>query len=124
KRGIWKFLTRTLFSHSKQVVVLSEVEKESLERFHGFSGAIILSNSIAAKDYFYAERAFAGEKPTFLFLGRLHESKGLEDIERAFVKMKNQRIAFRFILCGTGPLEQYCRNNFQGLLGEDFEFRG
>lgn len=124
KNRIWRFFVTVLFSHSRQVIVLSDLERDALIDLHGFADAVVLANSITVKDYTNENRTFSAEKPTFLFLGRLHESKGLDDILQAFIKMKEMQIAFRFIMCGTGPLEHYCKSNFQELLGTDFEFRG
>jgi len=123
-KKLWQYLSSVLFKHSRQVLVLSELEKEALTQFHGFDSSIVLSNSIAVEKYMYEERSTFNAKAVFLFLGRLHESKGLKDIYEAFVQLKSKSLKFRFILCGSGPLEQYCVESFEKLLGEEFDFRG
>ncbi len=123
-KKIWRFLSRILFKHSRQVLVLSEIEREALSKFHFFDSAIVLSNSIAVSDYLYATRPTKHDHPTLLFLGRLHESKGLDDIYEAFCLLKKQSLSFRFVLCGSGPLMESAKDKFGKLLGSDFDFRG
>ncbi|WP_066754518.1 glycosyltransferase [Sphingobacterium populi] len=123
-KKIWRFLSSALFKHSRQVLVLSELEQAALLSFHNFGGAIVLSNSIAVSDYLYNLRQPINEPPVFLFLGRLHESKGLDDIYDAFCVLKQQLLSFRFVLCGSGPLMESVKSKFEKLLGSDFDFRG
>lgn len=120
---IFKKLAQSLFKHSKQVVVLSELEKEALQKHYQFSKAIVLYNSIDASYYANAQKYLPEVKPTLLFLGRIHESKGVDDLIEAFRLLK-QKIDFRFLLCGAGPLKDHFISVCNEILGSDFEYRG
>ncbi len=118
----YRFLAQQLFKHSKIVVVLSELEKEALAKQYQYDGAKILMNSVDSKLY-SSLRKEKEDKPTLLFLGRIHESKGVEDIIEAFRILKAE-IDFRFILCGQGPLRELVISKCAEILGEDFDYRG
>lgn len=117
-------LSRSLFNHSRQVVVLSEIEKQSLADNYGYAGSYVLENSVNI-----TEEDESGEKkintinPVFLFLGRIHESKGIEEIVDALKILRKER-RFKFILCGNGPLREQIIDACKSFLGEDFEYAG
>ena len=122
KNPFYNALAKSLFSNSKKVVVLSLIEKQALSEFYQFSSAIVLNNSIDIIPYIKCTRRLS-EKPTLLFLGRIHESKGVDDIIIALEKLRGE-IDFRFILCGTGPLEKHFVSSCNRILLNDFEFKG
>ncbi len=118
------YLSRKIFKHSKVVVVLSELEKEALTVKYGYAASLVLMNSVDVSQFDSIKKT--GEitvKPTILFLGRIHESKGVHDIIDAF-RILNKEINFRFILCGDGPLREMFVEECSAILGSDFEYRG
>ena len=116
-------LSQSLFNHSKRVLVLSEIEKQVLAEDYGFAEAVILHNSVNVAEYENKGKKINTQMPVFLFLGRIHESKGIEDIVLAFEKLRKQR-AFKFILCGNGPLRDEMISACENILGKDFEYAG
>ena len=120
---VFKKLAQSLFRHSRQVVVLSVLEKEALQKHYQFSEAIVLYNCIDASYYAIAKNELAKTKPTLLFLGRIHESKGVYDMIEAFRLLK-RKIDFRFLLCGAGPLKDHFISKCNKILGSDFEYHG
>ncbi|PJJ84053.1 glycosyltransferase family 4 protein [Mucilaginibacter auburnensis] len=112
-----------VFKHSRKVVVLSDLEKETLGSLYNYYNANVLYNSINTKALKTENRRYDAGNPKFLFLGRIHESKGIEDIYHTFEKI-NDSVNFKFILCGTGPLESVMVPKFKALLGDKFEFKG
>lgn len=116
-------LAKSLFRHSKEVVVLSELEKDAISNFYQFHSVKILYNSINTASYKSGSKQLPDVKPTLLFLGRIHESKGVEDIIEAFRLLKEQ-LNFRFLLCGAGPLKEPFVSVCEQLLGDDFEYLG
>lgn len=120
---LYKRLAISLFKHCKKIVVLSEIEKEALDRHFHFKTAQILHNSIDVEYYRNNEKELPQFKPTILFLGRIHESKGIGDINEAFRLLKT-KIDFRFILCGAGPMTNQFVLECKKMLGNNFEFRG
>jgi glycosyltransferase involved in cell wall biosynthesis len=117
------FLAKQLFKQSKVVVVLSRLENEAIAEHYNFRDSLVLLNSIDSSLYSAIPKNRDDDKPVLLFMGRIHESKGIEDIVAAFRILK-QELNFRFVLCGDGPLRAYCVDECQQLLGEDFEYRG
>lgn len=120
---IYLKISRSLFKYSKKVIVLSEIERISLAENYGYFGAELLCNSVDHTLYKPKTDNLNPQKPIFLFLGRIHESKGVEDIIQAFRLLKKKH-NFKFILCGTGPLQNTFVEECEKLLGIDFEFHG
>lgn len=116
-------MAKSLFSHCKIVVVLSELEKDAIKNLYQFSATTVLQNSVNSALYKSGTKKLPNEKPILLFLGRIHESKGVEDIIEAFRFLKSY-MGFRFLLCGAGPLKDQFVSYCEHLLGEDFEFLG
>jgi glycosyltransferase involved in cell wall biosynthesis len=123
QKPLYQFIAKTLFKHSKEVVVLSNIEQQALQNLYGYSSATLLANSVDTSKYKAKNKIFNQSKPVLLFLGRITESKGIEDIVEAFILLKN-KLDFRFILCGAGPLENYFKIKCKEILDGDFEFRG
>ncbi|MCP1382041.1 glycosyltransferase family 4 protein [Runella salmonicolor] len=119
----YRFIAKQLFRHSKVVVVLSGLENEAIAKHYNFRDSLVLLNSIDSSLYSAISKNKDDHKPVLLFMGRIHESKGIEDIVAAFRILK-QELNFRFVLCGDGPLRAYCVDECQELLGDDFEYRG
>jgi len=123
KNIFYKSIAKSLFINSCNILVLSELEKLAIERNFQFYKAVVLSNSIDTKIFVRQHRERGAAKPILLFLGRIHESKGIDDIYDALVLLK-EKVEFRFFLCGTGPLKDLYVEKFNCLLGDDFEYLG
>jgi glycosyltransferase involved in cell wall biosynthesis len=124
RNTVLNYLLRRILSNSDKVVVLSAVEKASLQQLYNYSAAEILYNSVDTKNIpFKIVEKPAGNKLQLLFLGRLHESKGLQDMVKAFSQLYVEE-PFRFMLCGAGPLEEYAVKEFTDIMGDDFSFNG
>ncbi|WP_165040340.1 glycosyltransferase family 4 protein [Dysgonomonas sp. ZJ709] len=119
----YRRIIKSLFKHSDKVIVLSDLEKESLDRLYDYNSAVVLCNSIDSKVYKASERYITDQVPIILYLGRIHRSKGVEDIVNAFRHLKG-KIRFKFYLCGTGPLKQYFIDSCKEILQADFEYYG
>jgi len=122
-KRFFKLLSKSLFRKSKLVVVLSDIEKKALKDHYQYFNAIVLCNSINVSLYQTRNKQLPDIKPTLLFLGRIHESKGIDDIIDAFRLLK-KKMDFRFILCGAGPLKDHFISECHQILGTDFEYRG
>jgi glycosyltransferase involved in cell wall biosynthesis len=116
------FLIRRILNRSAAVIALSEADRRALERNYGYDRALTLENTIDVSEY----AALTADKhaSTLLFLGRLHEDKGLMDIVAALRKLKDEGEQFRLIVCGDGPLRGYVEREFGQLLGDRFQYRG
>jgi glycosyltransferase involved in cell wall biosynthesis len=121
--GVYRFLSKKLFRGSRAVIVLSNLEKEVIRKEYGCENVCVLENSIDCALFDCAGRT-APAAPTFIFMGRIHESKGLCELLEVFERMEGDRIPFRFILCGDGSLRKTIVPKFSALLGDRFEYRG
>ncbi len=86
--------------------MLSEHEKESLERRWQNLDIEILPNAVAVDEIPFAEKKSAAVK-TIIYLGRMHESKGLHEIIEACRILKNDDFNFNFRCFGAGDLKDF-----------------
>ena len=119
----YKYLAKSILQRSKEVIILSELENTALRNNFNYSKGLVLSNSVDTNLYTHSSNKKQGLKKTILFLGRIHESKGINDILEAF-KLLNSEISFRFILCGEGPMRIWFEQECENLLGNDFQYLG
>ncbi len=120
---IFRKLSKTILNYSKKVIVLSQIEKQALEKHLHYKRAQVLCNSINISTYTAKKNKEPGEIKTILFLGRIHESKGVDDIIDSF-NLLSKQVNFKFILCGDGPLREHFVNECTVLLAENFEYKG
>jgi glycosyltransferase involved in cell wall biosynthesis len=116
-------ITEKMFRAASVIVVLSEHEKESLTRRWKNLDVRILPNAIATGEIPNIERKLNEEK-TIIFLGRLHESKGLHEIIEACRILKNENFNFQFNCFGAGALKDFFVGEMTGILGDKFYFGG
>lgn len=123
KNKLFLKLVQSLFVHSKQVIVLSDLEIEILKSKFNYKFAKVLSNSIDTSIYTNFKYKKKSNILTILYLGRIEKNKGIYEMIEAF-KMLHKELNFRFVLCGTGPLKDYCTNACEVILGKNFEYKG
>ena len=118
-------LLRTMLSWKNPKIVLSPYEKELIiKKFHAES-VNVLPNSIDIKEATAFKRSFPYNRPIqLLFIGRIVERKGINDILQALIVLKDKGLQFKYVLAGTGPDKQEYVNRCSSLLGSDFEFKG
>ena len=116
------FLIRFIFKSADQIIVLSEIEQETILKLYGIKASVIY-NAVDTTYFVPDEKKLLGRTKTVLFIGRLHESKGLNDIVDAF-RLLYPKVRFRFILCGEGKLKHYLVNSLTEIMGSDFVFHG
>jgi glycosyltransferase involved in cell wall biosynthesis len=121
---LYLFLVKKIFKNSKAVIVLSHREKESLSRNYQYHNAFILENCIDVPLFTGIKKEKQFPAPTFLFMGRIHESKGINDILEAFKLLKADNLDFGFILCGDGTLRKSIVPQFESILKDRFEYSG
>ncbi|MEP7211732.1 MAG: glycosyltransferase family 4 protein [Acidobacteriota bacterium] len=113
---------RGLLKMSSAVVVFSKRESDSLaKRFPG-TKIHVLPNAVPLDDVIDAERG-TGEK-TFIFFGRLHESKGIRHIVDACRELKAQGFSFKFVCYGAGSEKEFFTSSMTKMLGDRFSYRG
>jgi len=116
-----RFCIKSVLNGSEKVIVLSELEKNILSINYSFNNSIVLPNSIKIQNQALA-KTFS-KVPVFLFLGRIHLSKGVFEIIEMFKKLNND-FEFKFLMFGDGPLKQQAINELELILGDRFIYGG
>ncbi|CAN5815282.1 glycosyltransferase family 4 protein [soil metagenome] len=115
--------TEKMFRSAGKVLVLSEHEKASITNRWQNLDVRILPNAIATDEVPNVERDLTNEK-TIIFLGRLHESKGLHEIIEACRILKTENFNFQFNCFGAGALKDFFIAKMSQILGENFYYGG
>lgn len=116
-------IARRMFKAARKIIVLSEHEKESLLRRWNDLQIEVLPNAVAIDEISFTERKNTGEK-TMIYLGRLHESKGLHEIIEACRILKKENYKFQFKCFGAGALKDFFTAEMSSILGDDFYYGG
>lgn len=108
------------------LIALTEFDKEKLLEFNArhpvFDPAklYLRPNAAVPEGALPPLRPLAARKNQVVFAGRLEELKGLRTAIEAWRLLENDSAAPKLLLCGTGPLEGWAREN----AGENVEFLG
>lgn len=123
KNPLIRRLAKIILHKSNKVIVLSELESKSLTENFNYRKAEILHNAVDTNSISYTPFTPKKETIQLLFLGRIHESKGVLDIIESFKLLKDST-NFRFVACGAGPSKDIVVNECRHLLKNRFEFKG
>lgn len=118
---IIKYFIAKILSGSEKIIVLSELEKKSLELNYNFSDLIILPNAIVIQNQ-NLFKTFS-KLPTLIFFGRIHESKGVIEIIEMCKRLK-EVVKFKFLMFGNGPQKEFVIKKLTDILGDDFNYGG
>ncbi|MCA1745268.1 MAG: glycosyltransferase family 4 protein [Bacteroidales bacterium] len=122
-RSKWLYkMTRQLLLNARQVIVLSSYETNQLTQLYQIE-SVILKNAVDTKRFHMKQAVYGTSLPVLLFLGRIHEEKGLNEMAEAFSQMADKKL-FRFVMCGAGPQKDFFVQRFQEILGDSFIFKG
>jgi glycosyltransferase involved in cell wall biosynthesis len=117
-----KRVTETMLRTAKSVVVYSDLEKAEVERRWKGLDIRVLPNAVPQREDAAAERN--NDVPVIIFFGRLHESKGLDEIIKACTQLKNDGFDFRFNCFGDGPMKDTFIPRMESALGGRFHYGG
>ena len=115
-------ISREMLKNSDVVVVLSELEKNIIAKRAQNLNIKVLENAVEIKKIFQ-QRQNLDEK-IIIFLGRLHESKGLHEIIEACRVLNDKNFIFRFNCFGAGDLKDYFVAEMTEILGDKFHYGG
>ena len=108
---------------ASKIIVLSEHEKQTVTNRWKNLDVWILPNAVAIDEAPNIEREPKDEK-TIIFLGRLHESKGLHEIIEACRILNEENFEFQFNCFGAGALKEFFVAEMSKILGDKFFFGG
>jgi glycosyltransferase involved in cell wall biosynthesis len=122
--GLHKFISST-FSLSSRIIVLSEIEKNwFINEFNIPNKKItVIENAVEIPEITLTRTL---QKPiTFLFIGRIVESKGIYFLAEAFENLKlNKKYKFKLLLAGSGPESDNLVPRLKNTLGDSFSYLG
>ena len=116
-------IAEKMFRGADKIIVLSDHEKRSLAKRWNNLNIEILPNAVAVDEIPNVEKIASSDK-TIIYLGRLHESKGLHEIVEACRVLKNEGYQFRFRCFGAGALKDFFVGEMSTLLGDKFYHGG
>jgi len=115
-----KNIAEKMLRASDEIIVLSALEKEIVERRWQNVKVKALENAIEIP----ASNESAKLKNSMIFLGRLTESKGLHEIIEAVRTLKNENFDFTFKAFGAGEMQDFFTAEMSKILGDGFNFGG
>lgn len=115
-------LAERLLRASRRVIVLSEPEAESLQRRIPRFKISVLPNAVAVSEFPEVERPWGIKN--VVYLGRLHEDKGLSEMVETCRQLVAQGFKFRFTCYGTGRDQERFIRGMTEVLGDQFRYGG
>lgn len=107
------------------IIVLSEAEREVIEKRFPRAEVVVLPNCVDLNDAASFERSYDdNEAINLLFLGRISAPKGIHVLYDALAAAAAKGVRFRFVMAGAGPDADLYVARFRELLGEQFVFSG
>ncbi|MCS6874667.1 MAG: glycosyltransferase family 4 protein [Pyrinomonadaceae bacterium] len=115
---LWlKRITKKMMTDASAILVLSETEQKIIKERFG-KDALVLKNAVSVEEFSVGKK----QKNSIVFLGRMHESKGLFEIIEAFHEIKE--LDFCFTAFGNGEMKEFFIEKMKALLGSKFRFGG
>jgi len=115
-----KNIAERMLRLSDEIIVLSELEKKIIEKRWQNLTVKALENAVEIPALETNEK----RKNSILFLGRLTESKGLNEIIEAVRTLKSESYDFTFKAFGAGEMQKDFSDKMTEILGEKFYFGG
>lgn len=114
---------KTYFRLGNKIITLSEYEREIISKNYNIKLENIypLENCVVPIDKIIKKKQ---SKVRIIFLGRIVESKGINEIIDAMKKLFDLRKDFQFFLYGTGPLQNKINAELGNYMQECFSFKG
>ena len=110
---------------SSPVAVLSAIEKVAIEKALRRGGVFVLPNCVEIGEGDALVRHASPAQPlTVLYMGRIAESKGIDDMIEGIELARQNRANVRFVVAGSGPAAEAFVARCRRALGPDFEFKG
>ena len=111
-------ISEEMLKTANVILVLSELEREIIEKRWQNLNIKVLENAVEITQS--QSVAKNPDTKTIIFLGRLHESKGLHEIVEACRALKKDNFNFEFDCYGAGDLKDYFVSEMTEILGDNF----
>ncbi|HEY4788243.1 MAG TPA: glycosyltransferase family 4 protein [Bacteroidales bacterium] len=125
KNPITVLFINRMIKLSNYVLVLSPLEESRVKEKYHVNRLSYLVNSIPPQKILISRAAKTNDEPLIItFLGRIHESKGVEDIVKAMELVNQSSQNFRFYVYGKGPMKDFMVESLHRILNHRFEYKG
>ncbi len=115
-------IAERMLQNARPVVVYSDLEKAEVERRWPGLDICVLPNGVPERPKPAARRV--NTVPIIIFFGRLHESKGLDEIVKACSALKDEGRDLQFNCFGDGPMKEDFLSRMKKALGGQFLYGG
>lgn len=121
-----RWCLKTVFSWDVPFIVLSELEKERLQKVYGAKNVTALPNCVDLHDAEVNPHVYPDDNAplTFGYIGRLAKNKGLVHLLNACKIMKEKGVPFKLMFAGMEENPGEFIHLYEETLGADFEFAG
>jgi len=117
-----RYMAKALLSSANAVIVLSGLEKTALEKRFPIVTIRVLVNAVEVVETSVGRSNNC--EPSIIFMGRLHESKGMREIIETSRILVSEGFQFCFNCFGTGPMKDVFVKEMSGLLSDSFFYGG
>ncbi len=117
-------MIRFMLRSADQIIVLGKQEKEQLKTRYGLTNVSVLQNALDLSRIPEPAPKLHRSPVRFIYLGRIDEFKGLNDILQAFKEIREKGLPFQYDLYGNGPLSESYPEKCRDVLGDHFSYQG
>lgn len=102
---------RFLNRHVTKAIAVSKVVAQHLTRVYGIKSdkVIIIPNAIDAQEFGKGTKTYNQAKPVFIYIGRLLESKGVDDAIIGLAKLQPEYPGIKLLIYGKAVHDSYKR---------------
>lgn len=121
-------IMRWVFGQNVPFIVLSDMEKDILQKRFGAKRVAVLPNRVDLSDaeaYAQENNARVESEPLRIgYLGRIEPNKGMTELLVACQQLKKDGVAYRLVIAGKEQTEGEYLPLFEERLGDNFEYAG
>ena len=117
-----KRILSEVFSWENPFIVLSDMEREQIQRLYGTKNVAVLPNCVIAPSDYCSNDNDNGLQ--ILYLGRIEPNKGMDYLLEAMKMLKEEDRTFTLHFAGVEQGKNGYVERFQSLLGEQFIYEG
>ena len=118
-------ILKEVFHWKVPFIVLSEGEKEKIQKLFGAQQVYVLPNCVELKEAIGVKKDFTKKKTLdILYMGRIEINKGIDYILAAFKELNKKEIQIKLHFAGKEEIKDSYLPQFQNLLKDSFIYEG
>ena len=119
-----EYLLKSLFKKNIPFIVLSDKEKEQLEKRYHCKKVIVIPNCVDLKAATGYIKEYNSDCLVLGYIGRVSSTKGMKELLEACNSLKNEKVPFKLVIAGSEREGDTYLERFTADLGECFEYAG